>query len=1203
MTGTANRHGSQPRGRLKSSEGSVSAEEQIVERINEVNNKKKRSEKADLTNDTTSIEIDNERHSTIDTVFAKPIEGFQSESFDVTTLGRSKERPSQKQNVRAVQEDEIIINKLIEDESSSKDIVSILSDSDQEELKTRHSPPQFTASDIVNNSYCSSVVSRADKSEASQEERPAVNEGDEVGLAPRVIQNEETVKSLIDLLEETSCDSKEEELFRQQQGVDVKDIPKAVIEPLVDLRDDFEVMLSSTMKSKTPNDRNKSSDHESSISQADDSTNDEVFTHSETDASDGGCYKEKTKESQDNDHEGNSGDGIEADKTTKKTKKVLRTKSGSKVKSKSMRGLRSWSNPNRLSYVEECEWLDTLVKAELETIERRKRSDVDSPKIVSKQRKQMFTRSETIDEASLNLDDSRRLVKGLVDMELEGRKLKAMGVTLRDQKIVRDKAFVERHKSMPVGIEAFMESGGRELADLRAQDDVPTDKVESEKDTIKAERVPATLKDGALVATDSDHSRESASPVSLIKIKEALNPVSPEHMAGRENEKLVLKGSRKKEPLATKNSLTEEKTSPKHKAQTLHEEHDMQASFVNSTAKDSVEVIDEISHSSEAAVSIKLKEQRTEESSPLKNIKTFRAMFEEKTSPNRPVDKYHKSMSLDIRPIGGKLTRSKSLGEGLNRPSDDSKSILIVEKQPSLEKKNKRSGSGELNRRGSGDSKRRDVVYYEEAKMEMKRQESLEEDRKKKMKTEKGKKVQNKEGDDMEREHEEGKPAFKKVGDFRQLFEQGESKDKKQKVITKDERSRNGQKTEISQNKTKKMQDSPEKNEIKSVNPFKNKKDIRNEKLEFDCKDRTSSIDSHEGNSTDSSVSKDLHVEHDCNKEDEDSIPSIKDRLLLFQTGQESSNFMKKREKVIKRIRPKSYHGKGFGDEDLTSVAIDDNILSLQNSGMKANSKEDKRGESIDGRNVRDLGGLMLQGGANGNDSIGEPNNKLKPATKAVAQTKDMSPEKETKENFVMKKGSSSNVKDENLDSFSYSKVVKDDRIRRELEEQEARENEIRQRLRSNADEKALSVNKADENETNTKTNECKPAEHSSSTNSTSKITGRRTVQDKNSDNKVSRFQSDRIRKEIEEQEARAGKMKEQYSQKEESSKDDRKIRNMKTRSSGEDKRKNENSRKIETGREDSNGNLVLDEKNETLQRERDMRNSLKVSWNIFSEE
>ena len=1152
-----------------------------------------------MTNDTASVEVDNEWHSTIETVFAKPIADFQSESFDVATFEPPKERPIHKQNVRAVQEDEIIVSKLIEDESSSKDIVSILSDSDQEELKTRHNPPQFTQSDIVNSSYCSSVVSRADQSEASPEERPAVNEGDEVTPAPHVIQNEETVKSLIDLLEETSCDSKEEELFRQQQGVDVEDVSKAVTEPLIDLRDEFEVMESSAMKSMTPNGRNKSSDHESS-SQADDSTNDEVFTHSETDASDGGCNIEETKKSDDNDHEANSGDGIEADKTTKKTKKVLRTKSGSKVKSKSMRGLRSWSNPNRLSYVEECEWLDTLVKAELETIERRKRSEVDSPKIVPKQRKQMFTRSETIDEASLNLDDSRRLVKGLVDMELEGRKLKAMGVTLRDQKIVRDKAFVERHKSMPVGIEAFMESEGREFADLRARDDVSTDKVVGEKDTIKAERIPVKLNDGAGAATDSDHSRETASPVSFIKIKEALSPVQPEHVAGRENERQVLKGSRKKEQLTTKNSLIEEKTSPKHKAQTPHEEHDMQASFVKSTAKDSGESIDEISHSSEAAQSIKLQEQRTEESSPLKNIKTFKAMFEEKSSPNRPVDKYHKSMSLDIRPIGGMLTRSKSLGEGLNRPSDDSKSIQIVEKQPSVEKKDKRSSSGELNRRGSGDSKRRDVVYYEEAKMEMKRQESLEEDRKKKMKPEKGRNVQNKEGDEMEREHEEAKPTFKKVGDFRQLFEKGDAKDKKQKVITKDKRSRSGQQTENSQNKKEKMQENPEKNETKSVNILKSKKDTRHENSEFNFKDRTSSIDSHEGNSTDSSVSKELTVEDDCNKKGEDNIPSIKDRLMLFQTGQDSSNLVKKREKVIKRIRPKSYHGKSFGDEDHSSVAIDDNILSPQNSGMQANLKEDKRGESMDGRIVRDLGGLMLQEEANDNDSVREPNIKLKPATKAVAQTKDSSPMKERKENFVVKKGPSSSMKDENIDGFSYSKVVKDDRIRRELEEQEARENEIRQRLRSDTDEKVLSVNKADANETNTKANEYKPAEQSSSANRTSQITGRRTVQDENSDNKVSRFQNDRIRKEIEKQEARARKMKEQYSQKEESNKDDKKTRNMKTRSYEKDTRKNENSRKIEARREDTNGNLVLDDKKETLLNEKDMRNNLKVSKIIF---
>lgn len=1166
-----------------------------MERTNDINNKKKRSEKADPKNTTSSNETGNERSPKIETVFATSIENFDSESSAVTTFGPSKEGPRHKQKVREIQEDEIIVSKLIEDESSSKDIVSILSDSDQDELRTRHIFPQSKTSNVVNSNSSRSVVDRANKGEAASKKRQAVNEGDEVALAPRVVQNEETVKSLIDLLEETSCDSKEEELFRKQKEEDVKDAPDATTEPLVDLVDDFEAMQPSRMKSKTSNDRSKYNDHESS-SQADDSTNDEVFTHSETDASDGGSEKVSTKERQDHGHEANSDDGIESSKTDKKKKKVLRTRSGSKVKSKSMRGLRSWSNPNRLSYVEECEWLDTLVQAELETIERRKRSEVDSPKIVPKQRTQMFTRSETIDEASLDLDDSRRLVKGLVDMELEGRKLKAMGVTLRHQKIVRDKAFVERHNSMPVGIAAFMESKCREFADLRARDDVSAEKVAVVEDSIKAECLPIKLKDGA--AADSDNSNGSAPLVSLIKVREALNPVQYEDAPGSETEKKVLKVSRKKEPLKTKKPLTEEKTSPKYKAQPSREEHNLQAAFVKSAAKESGESIDEISHSSEAAQCDKLQEQRSEESSPLKNIKTFKAMFEEKKNPNRPVDKYHKSMSLDIRPIGGKLTRSKSLGEGLNRPSDDSKSIRIVEKQPSVEKKDKRSGSGELKRSDSGESKSRDIVYYEEAKMEMKRQESLEEDRRKKTKKEKGKKAQNKERDEMEREHEEEKPAFKKVGDFRQLFEQGEAKDKKQKpVIAKDETSKIGQQKENSQGRKEKMQKSPEMKEKKSVSPLKNKKDVKHDNLEFDFQDRTSSIDSREGNSTDSSVSKELSVEDGSNTQDDDNIPSIKDRLMLFQTGRENSNAVKKRDKGIRRIRPKSYHGKSFGDEDYASVAIDDKLLSQEIRGVKSNSKQDRRGESLGERNVRDLGGLMLQGGAGDNNVFTNTNDGLKPGNKAVTPSKDRSPVKETKEKDVVKKGSNTKIEDENLDGFSYSKVVKDDRIRRELEEQEARENEIRQRLKSSTDEKTLSVNAAEENETNIEGIRGKAVGDSSSSKSTSKVTGRKTVHDENSDNKVSRFQNDRIRKEIEEQEARAREAQEQYSQKEKSTKDSRKSMS-KTSSIGNDTRKSENSRKIETRREDTNGNLILDEKNEKLQKDKDMRHSLKVSLN-----
>ena len=884
-----------------------------------------------------------------------------------------------------------------------------------------------------------------------------VKEIEEEVVSQAHVPLDERVRSLIDLLEETSCDSIEEENFRRKlsEPKEAKsinsEIPGKSSKKSIDSGSGSDsdmnkrngkmigyqnVLLNknsnntrNSLHTKSNTDSSGSSSRTAPHSDADRSDGgSRLHSHSENDISDGGSVTKIASTKLNN---------LDSPDLKVKKRKVLKTKSGHVVRSKSVhgvRGLRNLLDPDKLSFVEECEWLDTLVQAELETIERRKLEEASqSPKTGRNERPQLFTRSETIDETSLNLTDSRKLVKNLLDMEIELRKEKELSVTRRDDKRERDANFLERRKSMPVGEEALRDAEAKIFATKEFE-------VESKS--------PSAVSDESQVAI-KEQRRTEEKDKSALEDSTAKNAVEVQSTRGKGASHVTLN-----------NDINQARVEP-NKAKSIHghetkerpnSEVNHEASTTKHAADKTVTKTTEIKSSNDknstlenikseiAAVKELHRQPSFEEHRHLKNIKTFKEIFEEKSAPVRPVDSYHKSLSMDVKPSSLGRLRSKSFGEGLNRPSEESAHIHVFEKQPSVEKK--------TNRRDSGD-KGRNVIYYEEAKIDAARKKSREENKIKSsvMNADEGSRHEMSEHEKHSSVEEDVIPTFKKVGDFKQLFE-GESKMEaplKKKVIVakKSEPKQEEQSVQIKDN-NKEMTTNLKDGE--KLRPLNEKSNIENKKSEI------VETPKHQETLPEFDKSKEGTGKLQANSEEE-NIPSIKDRLMLFQTNSVEGDGVQRRGKEIRKIRPKSFHG---GIAHMKNVDSDEASRS-PTTPVEVESQLSRsvgQTETPKEQRIRNLGELMMERPPESKYKkeaelqSGSPKQVLRHGSKVENKANSTSQLEHTRDSTRL--GEKVADKDKAVEEFSYMKVVKDDRIRRELEEQEAREAEMRTRLKSN---------------------------------------------------------------------------------------------------------------------------------------------------------
>ena len=768
------------------------------------------------------------------------------------------------------------------------------------------------------------------------------------------------------------------------------------------------------------------------------SVNNDAFTSSEVDASDGDDQSE-TDSLSENQTETKHDTGLtgktakKPDKKAKKTRKILKTKSGHIVRTRSLFGLRNRSDPNRLSYVEECEWLDTLVQIELETIEKRKLAEslasVDIPKPKANTVPIEFNRSEAIDEESLNLVESRALVKGLLDMEMEGRKGEGSPVILREKsKRKKDKAFLARRKSMPVG-----------------------------KDAIHAAEVIEVL--------DNARNRRKQS----------------------ESGDLVEKGP--KQP----------KTSDQHVLESRNEDIDVRARFEGGKKVDSseeIKIVKEVHAKKPIAAVIETAKdigraesepnaasngstQSVDDSKPLTNIKDIKNMFEQPAA-KRPIDKY-RSMSLDVKPHSHELTRSKSVGHELIRPSEDNDHIVVVEKNASSAGiKTDRKNDGNFSKKLSTGQK--DCSKQATSDAESSVVSSVVNSAKDSSETKSDKVNLSSHKAEEEEEKSEDTGTLKRVGDFKQFFEAGQAKDlkdassrknaepirEKHKLVKSDAilDTKADQQIQSAQLKEKLWKDQDKQKKLESLG-----KETRSElPLKANDKEHCHEQEMRVRDVSEKEISSGHHndVAAEEMQGEEEAIPSIKDRLALFQAEKAGNNASPKKT-VIRKERPQSFHGSTF-DEHRSTDVVDAKV-----ADCKADTNEQAQSGQVGRKgdaSVSKLGEMMLGGNSDGLLKI----NKKQTATKKEAKQDSLSTAGRSKDEIktnVVKVNDNNDekvdgptyrklVKGDVDDGSSYRKMVKDDRIRRELAEQEEKDLEIRR-------QKVLRNQKSFENEASAK--------------------------------------------------------------------------------------------------------------------------------------
>jgi len=819
----------------------------------------------------------------------------------------------------------------------------------------------------------------------------SLREIEEEAVAPRHLPQDERVESLIDLLEETSCDSIEEENYRRKlSNLEGKSFDSSWKTPDDKCRNELEL--------ESKNFDIKVNSHGATASNKNEFSALNPLSHERSSTSIGKSLSDNAESEASN-----------ADIKVVK-KRVLKAKSGHIVRSKSVHGvygLRNFLDPEKLSFVEECEWLDKLMQTELETMKRRKLEEATAPlpKAESEKRPpQLFTREETIDEASINLGDSRKLVKRLLDMEAELRKEKEEHVKMRRKKIERNKQFLERRKSMPVGQDALREAEAMVLNEKELELDSNVS-LNSEQAVSAKESVNESQKDSisySKISIGVMSNIENARGISRNKGKTDKISQGREHESKPENTTLERKETHEREKNTNKEL--------KHVAPNTDPV----------TQKGAKEKTDDKKLN-------KLQHQNSfEENRPLKHIKTFKNMFEDKSVPTRPIDNYHRSLSVEVRPLGLGRGRSKSFGEGLNRPSEDSKHIHVFEKQPSLERSGKR--------RESASKREKDIVYYEEAIVNANRKESREGNRA----TEEDVKVHDGSLCDIEKTkksptlEETSIPIFKKVDDFKQIFEgekQGMSTIPKKKVAVVKQSELKGESNNrfgAEQSQVKDLTYNG-KDKILLDNDEAELKRIGKSKL---SKSKEDSPDLIENTRNGKAVSTDDLLE--------ENIPSIQDRLLLFRNTSEQAVEAKRKEKSSMKIRPTSLHSDG----EMNLSHLDSGSQPLHLTGTMNPAQE---------KYIRELGESMIEskeGTSEQASSLGSTKQSLKYGTKKVNETfmTDSLPT-----HNLEKKNLAASRQEKALEEFSYVKVVKDDRIRRELEEQEVREAEIREKLNRNS--------------------------------------------------------------------------------------------------------------------------------------------------------
>eukprot|EP00794_Sanderia_malayensis_P008231 gene8231-9113_t len=786
--------------------------------------------------------------------------------------------------------------------------------------------------------------------------------------------------------------------------------------------------------------------------------------------------------------------------TQKKTRKVLKTKSGHTVKSRSFHGLKSRTEPNRLSYVEECEWLDGLVKIELEGLDEKKKlksqvSLSDSPwkvvdpfhetKVKSREGPREFDRSETIDESQLDLASSRALVKDLLDMEVACKN--------EDVDNIEPEEYLERRKSELVGgdVTCAAEIGnGLECQDVKIKPSSNDRSVSRRDDVLNDTRDAESIARVGSIKKNGDFAKGS----------------------------LILQQQRKEKNIGKEKKVLEV------------DEEEIKSAEVGKVQ------------------SFEQKDEDSSDASSLKNVKAFKEMFEPATT-SRPVDSYKRPVDVKQRSV--QLGNGKSVDDSLLGEDPTAGHVKVKEKQQSVnmgvrsalrkEEANRVEGVKESEKikvikdRESEKIKvikdresENDKVPSSPAKTTSVKAATREEikDFKNNAEIEKNlarkprkcvqefvengesgvpkekKTVQSSTASEKDDEGNDNRTdeigVLKSVGEFKQLFEskpvdqefkrrplakskseadsvmiksdveagrkisQARSNSLKQKskaekdIGSKDERDGGLKREEVSveenSNKEKKKFSKNESHELNHKEDSLLKKEdiasLKKEDIVAEVYDVTSNVDENHNN-------------------DEDGqIPSIKDRLALFQTGDIGSNKeVEKRGPKIRRSRPKSYHGGSSSFEDGSRVEIDvnvpDNELKYEKGDAEKNgvtvgddvdvgfvrSRKGKR--SVDDSGVNELGGWML-GNVKGDTDKGSRNGLLEEKEERKAtEFRAAAGKTESKVQYSTGDGKSKYMPGKGsigvTSPTNHQKISSEDRLQYEIKGKEKREFERRE--------------------------------------------------------------------------------------------------------------------------------------------------------------
>ena len=644
-------------------------------------------------------------------------------------------------------------------------------------------------------------------------------------------------------------------------------------------------------------------------------------------------------------------------------KKVLKTKSGQIVKVSRPRGLKHYSDPNRRSFVEESEWLDQLLIVEIEYRKglkaKESRTPPASPRAeTQKMPRKVLPREETIDEQSIKVGESRAWLEQLVESESQSDSGSSPRVILREDSKNKRRDHSDERKSMPAGnlIDEHVEEAVKLVEPLESEPEHDLPERKKNERSIKSEN------------------RKSNKGEKISKQK---------NVTTENDHKLPVYRTEDFEALETSKDSTA-------------------SCDIDLASKDNIRSHDDVSHE------------------PKQSVGKVKKLFE----PDNTKKDVLRSPTRSSGSRAKGLPRAISLGEGLNQ-RDNTHQIIVTEKP-----KHKREptvptptlspplspprGMHDINLKVKQSTETMSPTINKEKPTE--HTDHLPSVGKVK------KLFESKSKDDLEKNKQETlrppsdtdsnvtvKPLSTNLWRSKSLGEGLNQLHEADHIKVKD--SKQGEKKQFS-TKTRLMKPEVSSAHDKHKSDYDDVKQETHEPVKESSVSNCNSTKEHAGNLQESTT--------DNNVSAPGRIPSIKDRLALFQTSRNKSS-------VTRKVRPKSYAG-----DCLSDYSFENDIDISGERGINKATKNEMNGAG----NLRDR-----------SDSKGSEYGKvgkLKTTENFQGDSNETSPVSGIRTEDTEHVESEDEQMVEATSSYKY--MVKDERIRREIEELEERERLLKQK-------------------------------------------------------------------------------------------------------------------------------------------------------------